>query len=502
MTATEGKVVVIGLELGDAPLLRRWAEAGDLPVLQTLLREGVWRSLETPATSLHIAGWPSVYTGASPGEHGVYYTHQPAPGLQGYARFHPGLYGRPTFWSLLDGAGVKCAVIDPPYAHPEEGYSGRFVYDWGSWAHYLQGGAVPADLWRRLNKAVGAYPLGLEAHDFGLAPLDAATAAQKLVSATAAKADATLWLMNDAPWDVLVTVFGETHVAGHYCWSESDLGPMRRAYQAIDAAIGRIVAAAGPESTIVVISADGVGPNRAGWHVLPQVLERLGFSTKPGAHTGEQAAGPRKFDPVKALRDLLPKDFRKQLARKLPTALRDRLAQRVDMADVDWSRTRAYCLPTDLEGCLRVNLVGREPQGIVQPGAAYEAVLDELEAECRALRDPATDAPLVSQVIRSDRVFAGPRRHYLPDLVVRWVGDQPVTAARSARAGTIEMPSPDPRPGTHSGKGFALVTGAGVNPRGFGEGHVADLAPSLLARFGVPVPQYMQGRNWPEVASA
>ena len=81
---------------------------------------------------------------------------------------------------------------------------------------------------------------------------------------------------------------------------------------------------------------------------------------------------------MKALRDLLPKDFRKSLARKLPTKLRDKLAQRVDTADIDWTRTRAFWLPTDLEGCIRVNLKGREPQGTVEPGAEFERVLDEL----------------------------------------------------------------------------------------------------------------------------
>ena len=40
---------------------------------------------------------------------------------------------------------------------------------------------------------------------------------------------------------------------------------------------------------------------------------------------------------------------------RLPDALRHKLAQRVDTAGIDWTRTRAFCLPTDLEGHIRIN---------------------------------------------------------------------------------------------------------------------------------------------------
>ena len=118
MPRRPGKTVVIGLELGDGQLVRAWAQAGRLPCLKALMDQGCWGWLETTAEQLHISAWPCIYTGATPGEHGVYFTFQPAPGLQGYQRFHTGLYGRPTFWKVLDSAGrtlrgVRCAVLAP-----------------------------------------------------------------------------------------------------------------------------------------------------------------------------------------------------------------------------------------------------------------------------------------------------------------------------------------------------------------------------------------------------
>lgn len=499
------RVLVIGLELGDGHLIDHWVKAGRLPALGALLRRGRWSWLETTADRLHISAWPSIYTGTPPGEHGVYFTFQPAPGAQGYRRFHTGLYGKPTFWALLGRAGRQCSVLDPPYSHPEEGFGGNYVYDWGTWAHYLQPGSVPKHLLARLNAECGPYPLGLEANDLGFVSLDTTDLAKRLVQSTRAKADATCWLMQRSPWQMLFTVFGETHVAGHYCWSEhvttdgggADGSLLFSVYAEIDRAIGRICEAAGPDAMVMIVSGDGVGPNFAGWHLLPGILARLGYLAVPernGPDAGA-AAGARKRDPIKALRDLLPKDFRKGLARKLPTRWRDKLAQRVDTADIDWARTRAFCLPTDLEGCIRVNLKGREPLGIVEPGAEYEAVLDDLSAALIDLEDPTTGASPIREVIRTDREFAGERRAYLPDLVVRWAAERPITAARSARVGTVTEASPDPRAGTHRGPGFLLASGpnlaAGARD---GPADILDFAPTVLALLGVEPPRYMAGR--------
>jgi predicted AlkP superfamily phosphohydrolase/phosphomutase len=506
------RIVMVGLELGDGPALYEWARAGLLPAVRDLLDAGSWRWLQTTANQLHISAWPSIYTGTPPGEHGIYYTHQPAPGLQGYRRFHPGLYGRPTFWKLLDEAGRRCTVFDPPYVHPEEGFGGTLIHDWGTWAHYLQTGCVPAGAIARVESHCGLYPLGLEAHDLGFTPLDAKEIAGRLVKAVDVKTAATCGLLEESPGQLFFVVFGETHVAGHYCWPRSGDPrksptpglPLLQVYQALDRGIGRIRSAAGPETLFLLVSGDGIGPNYAGWHLLPDVLERLGVLVNAGQALPSQSAPARRgFDPVKALRDLLPKDFRKSLARRLPTTLRDKLAQRVDMADVDWAHTAAYCLPTDLEGCIRVNLKGREPLGIVEPGEHCKRVLDELERALLALRDPVGNEPIVERVLRTDVAFPGHRRDYLPDLVVNWKGAAPITAAVSDQVAVIQKPSPDPRPGTHTGPAFALLAGPGIPERQtLQSGSILDLAPNVLAWLGAPVPGHMPGQVWPEMEVA
>jgi predicted AlkP superfamily phosphohydrolase/phosphomutase len=503
---SRGKVLVIGLELGDGRLLHDWAEAGRLPALKALIDEGTWGWLDTTASQLHVSAWPSLYTGVGPGEHGVYFTFQPAPGVQGYQRFHDGLYGRPTFWRLLDAAGRRCTVFDAPYTHPERGFGGIQLFDWGTWAHYQAPQAMPKPALGELEHACGKYPLELEAHDLGLRALDPADTQKRLVTAVRRKAEAACWLMTRKEFDLYFTVFGETHVAAHYCWRpDGEQSLLLPIYAELDRAVAKLIEAAGSETTLFVVSGDAIAANHAGWHLLPELLARLGYfaSAETAPPATNAPAARRKLDPVRALRDLLPKDFRQALARQLPTGLRDKLAKRVDTATFDWQRSRAYCLPTDLEGCIRINLKGREPEGIVEPGAEYEAVCRDLATALEEVKDPTTGRRAVREVLIVDQAFPGVRRAHLPDLIVLWDPAAPITALASARTGAVSGASPDFRPGTHASPGFVLMHGAGIGAgRVLDRAHIFDLAPTILERLGVEPPEHMTGRRWREATVA
>lgn len=490
-------IVVIGLDLGDGALIETWARAGRLPSLRALMEGGVVRPLGTTADALHVSAWPSLYTGDHPGGHGVYYTFQPAPGTQGYRRFATGVYGRPTLWSLLGRAGLRCTVFDAPYTEPEEVPGVTQVLDWGVWAQYLGPSSRPGSLLRELKRAVGDYPLGIEAHDIGLGPLDASDMSGRLVEAAARKSEAASWLMAETAWDLFFCVYGETHAGAHYCWargdaeSQTDLLPL---YEEIDDGLGRIVERLPADATVCVVSGDSVAPNHGGWHLLPDMLRGLGYLAEPsGAAGGEDAPAAKGGGVVRRIRDALPKDFRKSLARRLPRGLRDRLARQVDTALIDWSRTRAFCLPTDLEGYIRINLEGREPQGIVERGD-YEGLCEELSVQLRQLVDPETDRPAVREVIQTSCRFPGARQDWLPDLIVLWEDSVQLSELRSPAGVSARGDSPDGRTGTHGSPGFLVVGGPGVEDWSDVR-HVCDVAPALLRAFGAPVPEYMGERS-------
>ncbi|MBI4026536.1 MAG: alkaline phosphatase family protein [Verrucomicrobia bacterium] len=74
--------------------------------------------------------------------------------------------------------------------------------------------------------------------------------------------------------------------------------------------------------------------------------------------------------------------------------------------EVDWSRTRAYVSSFLL---LNINLKGREPQGVVEPGAEYEKTKHDLIELLRGWKDPISGQHIMSDVFdaKADGMFYG-----------------------------------------------------------------------------------------------
>jgi predicted AlkP superfamily phosphohydrolase/phosphomutase len=497
-------VLVIGLDMGDRHLIGHWAGQGQLSHLAALLGRGTWLDLESTATILHTSAWPTFATGSSPGRHGVYYPYQPKPGHQQAQFIAPDQYGTPTFWALADQAHRRCLVYDVPETFPHPGFGGRAIFDWGTWAHYGARSAQPPALLAELKSRFGDYPLGLEAKRLGLGRPDRVDLEKRLIRSVAYKKDTVAWLLGAASWDLAVIGFGELHPAGHYLWpagaaraEQADgtaFEPLRKVYAAIDRAIGALVEALSNEVTVVVVSGDGVRPNHCGWHLLPEVLRRLGHTRAPAVDSGDGEPGSRG-SLLGRIKQMVPPGTRRLIADSLPWWLRDKLGAHLQSADIDWSRTRAFALPTDLEGCIRINLKGREPEGIVEPGSAHSELCEQIRDELLELTNAGTGAAAVQHVHLRHEVFPGARGEHLPDIIVTWNDEAPISGLTSPRVGLIEEASLDPRTGTHSTSGFLLASGPEIAAGHRGQGHLLDVAPTVLQLLGLePGRNTIEGR--------
>lgn len=138
---------------------------------------------------------------------------------------------------------------------------------------------------------------------------------------------------------------------------------------------------------------------------------------------------------------------------------------------------RAFALPSFSDGYVRLNLAGRERDGVV-PLHEYDHVLDEVESELRACVNPRTGRSVVADVLRL-RVDdpMDPDGAY-PDLAIGW--SDPTEAFEHPRVGMIG-PFPLHRTGAHSPNGFALIAGPGIEQQDLGTRSVLDLPPTILA---------------------
>ena len=158
--------------------------------------------------------------------------------------------------------------------------------------------------------------------------------------------------------------------------------------------------------------------------------------------------------------------------------------------NVDWNQTTAYAV--GLQG-LYVNLQGREGNGVVSPGADYEELLDQLEADLLAMVDERTGRSPVRLVFWTAQEWQGPNLENAPDIVVgydwgyRTSWDSPL--GQFPRE--IFVDNDETWSGDHS-IDYRLVPGVLLSNRAIAMENPAlyDLTIAVLDEFGVaPVPE-------------
>ncbi len=518
------RVLVIGLDSADAELVEQWTEGGRLPTLAALRQRGMWARLRTTAEVMHVSAWPTIYTGATPGHHGLYHAYQARAGTQALHRTRAEWCALPPFWKLLDDAGRKCLVMDAFMDYPLPGFRGTQILEYGTWTWFSEPGGHPPRVWRELLRRFGRYPA--PEHSKVLAVPEPIRFRDQLVAGAERKGQVVRWLLRETTWDMAFIGFGEPHGAGHYLWHVSDPGytshppggvagaehALRDVYSAVDEAIGGILETLDDSTTVLVASGDGMGPNYSGCHLLPEALHRLrlfyGAGVGGAAPDAARAAGRRKRGPAAVVRQAIPLSLRQAVTRCMPRSLHYRLSMKWVNSGIDWERSRAFCIPNSNEGYVRVNLEGREPRGIVQQGQAYADLLAEVEARVSELVEPVGGRTAVERVFHTDHVFVGSERPHLPDLVVTWDPEARVLGElESAACGRLSSSAgyqlAPYYTGNHRPNAFVLARGPQVRAGTMlTDGHILDLAPSILALLGVDPPAHFEGRARTELGAA
>jgi predicted AlkP superfamily phosphohydrolase/phosphomutase len=172
----------------------------------------------------------------------------------------------------------------------------------------------------------------------------------------------------------------------------------------------------------------------------------------------------------------------------IPDRLALEIAARLELRNMPWQRTKAFVLPNDDAGYLRLNLRGRERDGIVAPEDA-DALLEQVTKGLMTFQN-SDGSQTIRQVWRvSELAYQGPCYDQLPDLVVQWNQQvvPPVMGVWSPRFG--EIPSPGwgtGRTGCHTGEAWAVVVPGSSKLRPPTKApHIVDVVPTVCAVLGV-----------------
>jgi predicted AlkP superfamily phosphohydrolase/phosphomutase len=285
-------------------------------------------------------------------------------------------------------------------------------------------------------------------------------------------------LLGDGTDDLYIQIFFFTDRIGHLFWQFIDEGhplydpgkaarygpEVLRAYQKMDAIVGKARRLAGEGAVLIVLSDHGFSSFRRGVNYNTWLV-RNGFMTLKG-----QGEDPATLEKLFDTRELF--------------------------LGVDWSRTKAYALGL---GSIYINLAGREREGAVQPGPEYEQVCRDIRLGLEALVDPLTGAHPVTRVWTRDEMYTGYDPDLIPDLragnnlnyrvscQTTLGGVPPDLIEDNLRAWSGDHCSSDP----DLIPGILFLNRKLDNPRP----HIMDIMPTVLDLMGIEVPPEVDGKS-------
>lgn len=439
--------VGIGIDGAEWTVIERLWEEGKLPALRALAERGVTTGLATDYGISPVI-WTTIATGLVPEEHGITGFAIPTP--SGDAPVSSSLRRAPALWTMLTTARRRVAVVSWWASWPAESIAGVMVSDRAGMD--IPETVSPPEMeptWEAWAAAADAEP-----NPF---PGEAAERDHRTAAAAAHLA------AEDR--DLLLAYFRDVDVVSHRAWKgwEPERFPEQApeeqaalrsevvgAYEATDAAIGRIVAAAGPGANVMVLSDHGFHAqvpekNRVAVD-LDEVLVRLGYQ--------ERAAD----------------------------------------GAIRWPGTRLYAYeapPFRQLKKVRCALAGREPEGTLD-AAACQAARRELAADLERLAYAGGQQALGLRDATEQERAAG-----ADFTVVVSLRDPSARLLRDGRPWEGFEVQLSRLSGTHSRRhaGIFLAAGPDVDPAADVRGiSIHDIAPTLLYGLGLPVGEDFAGR--------
>lgn len=500
------RVLVLALDGTTLDLIGPGLDDGSLPHLAALRAEGASGRLRSIVPPVTAPAWCSFMTGKNPGKHGVFEFFLREPGRFEEVPVSARARAGRTLWEILGDAGRQVLVVNVPVTYPPTPVNGCLVGDFLT-PMGARDFTFPPGLLDEIEAATGPYQLyHVEVYRKGRAHV----VLDELDRVLEANRRANLWLLRNKPWDFAMLHVWGTDRYGHELWHVLDeRHPSHDAAEAIllrdrciaywrrvDSVVGEWLAVA-PDAAHLVISDHGFGPIHEFLVFNVWLLRKGWLKLKPNAFTFlKRTLFEMGLSPATGYRFAMRTGLaRTRLAAGVGT--RKRWIERINrlflsLHDVDWSRTRAYAKGN--YGQMFLNLAGREPKGIVREEDAA-AVLAELEADLRGLRDPRTNEPLIGDVWRKEQLYAGPFLDRAPDLTFL------PRDMRHKALGTVDFTSHRFREpvygnsGDHRMDGVFFMRGPGVRRGATLDGaNLVDVAPTILHYLGVGVPADFDGR--------
>lgn len=476
-------VIVLGLDGATWDVLDPLEEAGRIPHIAELRTAGRTGVLESTVPPITPPAWLSMVSGQSPGKTGVFYfLNRTDP--DGYA-FEPmgtdDFRGR-SFWDVMSTHGASAGIFNVPMFGPPYDLDGFVVRGFGTDGPLT----TPTELESTLEAVTGGYdvevPYASPQYAGNPEQLE-----QDLHDLLDSQSRAIEYLLTEERTDLFFGVISVTDWAQHYFWRYSDadhplyepgheevLGDL---FERVDEVVGRVAEIARErDATLLLVSDHGFGPVDGTFYANAW-LEREGF-----LHRQTQTPlGELRSRYFPTLRRVVEPIVGRVPVLNTVAARVGRSVRRLPAEDLDVDRSVAFAGRQGLTGGLVYSL---------EDGAgSLDAVIESLESHC-------ADHGVDVSVHRGAELYHGPKSAVAPDVVFA-VEDYAYAVDPRHPPGDdlfVDGPPEPARSGGHRPDGIYVLAGPDVRP---GEGNrrsIVDVAPTLLALQGLPIPEAVDGR--------
>jgi predicted AlkP superfamily phosphohydrolase/phosphomutase len=474
------RTVVVGLDGANWGLVEPWLDDGTLPNLAAFRDGGVWAESESCLPPVTFPNWKCYSSGKDPGGFGVYWFERIHLDAERIDIMNRTDFRTAELWDYLDDAGYAPGVVNMPTMYPPRDIGGPVVCGGpdavdGEYRTIDSGYTSPPDLEERFESRydyrVHPDPM-LSSNEEQEAEVD------EILDLLDLRFRVALDLLDEEDLDFVHVTLFYLNVLQHFFWNDD---PTRRAWELIDEWVGRLDDL--EDTRVVLMSDHGCAPTTTEFYVN-EWLAREGYLTKRttvedhfqrvGLTRENALALAKRFGLVEFLAETVPE----RIQRLVPQEAGAKRQRKLEKVDLDST----------------VAVASGQGPIYVHPDADVERVVADLLADLRAVTDDAGD-PLFDGVYRAEEVYSGPYATAGPAVVLDMRSGVHVN---DGLGGGEVQAEPDRWAAENVRQGIFAAKGPGIREAGdIGPVRITDLAPTVLAGFGVDVPTDMVGDPLP-----
>jgi predicted AlkP superfamily phosphohydrolase/phosphomutase len=482
------KTLVIGLDGATFKVLGPLMRDGILPSLQKIMKSGTCGILKSTLPTNSFTAWASFMTGKNPGKHGIYdfrksYKENFFEKIVVTSR----QLQEETIFQTVSRQGLRAGAINVPLTYPPYEINGFMIS--GILAPKISKDMFyPQDLFEKITANHGKYLANVS---WSFYKNRIGKLINDISSMTEQRKEIAVELMNTSDLDLLVVVFVGTDRIQHRLLNllipekkpfntsspDNPVENIREYYSLLDRCVGELITEAGPAANIFILSDHG-------FHLAHKQFKVNKFL---------EEIGMLKFSRSRASLHNVFKKADIPSIRKIRRALFPNSGKYLKAfaasGTIDWTKTKAYST-LDMEQGISVNLMGREPYGIVKPGEEFESIRNRIKDRLLNLIDRENDRKVIKNVYFREEIFKGSHSSDAPDIVI-----EPSEYYYLGREKGENLADLDWASGDHDRDGIFIAYGKDIRESGEISGQeIIDIAPTVLYSLGLPTPDDMDGK--------